>query len=185
MSYECIKVGDGRRTGLIADWEHWLRSADKLYRKFVDRLDGDSPFDYHEVASVGFLANAAAMAGYLPMNEYDVFKQGKSDRRTKKPGRADLWFDVGERCYSMEFKRTRRPQTVAYLSQRLDYAYEDIECVHKDEYHYAAACLVTVAREKKRISVCKQFAESANVDFAYRIGPKTEPAFLFFRLKGK
>lgn len=167
----------------MADWENWLKSADKLYRRFVDRLDGDSPFDYHEVASVGFLASAAAMAGFLPMNEYDVVKLEKSDKRVKIPGRADLWFDVGQRCYSIEFKRTRRPVTTAYLEQRLDYAYEDIERVQKDEYHFAAACLVTVAREQKRIEVCRDFAGSGEVDFAYRIGLKKEPAFLFFKLK--
>ena len=183
MSYECIKIGDARRTGLISDWEVWLKSADKLYRRFISRLDGDAPFDYHEVASVGFLASAAAMAGFLPINEYDVFKLGKSDKRTKVPGRADLWFDVGSRCYSIEFKRTRRPVTTAYLKQRLDHAFEDIECVHKDEYQFAAACLVTVAREPKRANICRDFANSEHVNFAYRIGPKREPAFLFFRLK--
>jgi hypothetical protein len=185
MTFKVLKIGDGRRKLLISDWETWLKSADQLYKRFVERLDGDSPFDYHEVASVGFLANAAAMAGYLPMSEYDVFKRGKSDKRVKEPGRADLWFDAGNQCYSFEFKRTRRPVTPAYLEARLDYAYEDIECVHKDEYHYAAACLVTVARDKKRIGVCEDFAQSPEVDFAYQIGPTAEPAFLFFRLKAK
>ncbi len=183
MTYKPVKIGDARRKGLIADWEAWLKNANKLYKRFFERLDGDSPFDYHEVASVGFLANAAAMAGFLPMNEYDVFKRGKSDKRTKVPGRADLWFDVGDRCYSLEFKRTLRTQTIGYLEERLTSAYEDIQCVHEDEYHYAAACLVTVARDKKRIAICEKFGASDNVDFAYKIGPSDEPAYLFFRLK--
>lgn len=183
MTYECIKIGDARRTGLLKDWEQWLKSADELYGGFVHRLDGESPFDYHEVASVGFLAGAAAMAGYLPMNEYDVIERGKSDKRTKVSGRANLRFDVGKRCYSFEFKRTRRPITKAYLEQRLEYAHKDIDCVSEDEYHYAAACLVTVAREPRRLKACQNFANDDYVDFAYKIGPAAEPAFLFFKLK--
>ncbi|MYM00265.1 hypothetical protein GR702_21200 [Novosphingobium sp. FGD1] len=160
-----------------------MLSADELYMRFYDRLEGDSPFLYHEVASVGFLASSAAMAGYLPMNEYDVFKKGKLDKRYKERGRADLWFDAGDRCYSFEFKRTRRPVTMGYLEDRLNSALEDINCIYSEEYHYAAACLVTVATEPKRIAVCQDFGRSRLVDFAYQIGPVEEPAFLFFRLK--
>lgn len=183
MAFEELKIGDRRRKPLIADWENWLKQADKLYMRFFERLDSDSPFDYHEVASVGFLACASAMAGFLPMNEYDVFKRWKYDKRIKQRGRADLWFDAGKQCYSFEFKRTRRPVTSAYLSERLDYAYGDIECVQKDEYHYAAACLLTVAKDEKRISVCREFAQNSEVDYAYQIGPASEPGFLFFRIK--
>lgn len=183
LSYECIKVADGRRKGILSDWESWLRNADKLYDRFTDRLEGDSPFDYNEVASVGFLSNAAAMAGYLPMNEYDIFKRGRSDKRTKVLGRADLWFDSGPRCYSFEFKRTRRPVTVGYLGQRLEQAYSDVKCVDRDESHHAAACLLTVAREPDRIDTCRRFADSEVIDAAYRIGPRDQPAFLFFQLR--
>lgn len=183
LSYECIRIADARRTGILSDWEAWLRRADQLYERFTDRLEGDSPFDYHEVASVGFLSNAAAMAGYLPMNEYDVFKRGRSDKRTKVPGRADLWFDTGPRCYSFEFKRTRRPATIGYLGQRLEQAFSDVNCVARDESHYAAACLLTVARDPARIETCRHFAASEMIDVAYTIGPRSEPAFLFFRLR--
>lgn len=183
MSYTAIKIGDRRRSGIITDWEKWLKKADKLYSRFNDRLGGDSPFDYHEVAAVGFLANAAAMAKFLPMNEYELFKLGKTDKRTKVAGRADLWFDAGSRCYSIEFKKAREPQTLANLKQRLKYAYKDISCIRNDEYHHAAACLVTVARESKRIEICESFASDEIVDFAYRIGPKNEPAYLYLMLK--
>ncbi len=117
------------------------------------------------------------------MNEYDVFKRGKSDKRTKVPGRADLWFDTGPRCYSFEVKRTRRPVTVRYLGQRLKQAYSDVERVDRDEYHYAAACLLTVAREPARIETCRRFASEEVIDAAYAIGPRNEPAFLFFQLR--
>ena len=76
-------------------------TADKLYNRFLKRI-GESPFYYHEVASVGFLATAAGIAGFLPMNEYEIIKRGSADRRTKGDGRADLWFDGGPRCYSFE-----------------------------------------------------------------------------------
>lgn len=182
MSFECIKVRDGRRKPVIAHLEKWLRSADKLYARFYDRLD-DSPFDYHEVASVGFLGAAAALAGFLPLNEYDVSKRGKNDKRKKVPGRADLWFDCEDRCYSFEFKRTKRPVTTGYLTDRLDSAFDDVRCIDKGEHDHAAACLVTVPREQSRIATCEAFANEDFVDFAYRIGPKGHEAYLFFRFK--
>lgn len=160
-----------------------MECADELYLRFHNRLDGDSPLNYHEVATVGFFASSAAMAGYLPMNEYDVFKKGKDAKRTKQRGRADLWFETGKRCYSFEFKRTRRPVTPAYLADRLDIAFNDVGCIHPDEYHYAAGCLITVASDPKRIAVCEEFARTGELDFAFRIGPLGEPAFLFFRLR--
>ena len=183
MTFKVLKIGDGRRKPLIEDWENWLLKADELYKRFSDRLDGDSPFDYHEVASVGFLASAAAMAGFLPVNEYDIFKRGMSDKRTKVSGRADMWFDTGPRCYSIEYKRTVRPVTITYLKDRLQAAYLDIDCVPRDESHYAAACLVTVARQTKRIKTCEAFAQHDSVNFSYQIGPTQTPGFLFFRLR--
>ena len=182
MTYECIKFRDRRRKQIASDLEAWLKCADQRYSRFYDRLD-DSPFDYHEVAGVGFLASAAALAGYLPLNEYDVIKRGKSDKRTKVRGRADLWFDAGKRCYSFEFKRTKRPETVHYLNQRLGTAFDDVKCVGNDEHDYSAACLVTVPRENKRIAICETFAEEEYVDFAYRIGPAELQAYLFFQFK--
>ncbi|WP_156323702.1 hypothetical protein [Citromicrobium sp. WPS32] len=185
MSKLRIKTADGPKEEILADWDAWMKAASQLYRRFGRRLDGDSPFEYHEVAAVGFLANAAALAGFIPMNEYDVFKRGRDDKRTKVRGRADLWFDAGGRCYSFECKRTRRPVTPHYLGQRLGYAMGDVDCVRDDEYHHAAGCLLTVARDSKRIAACDQFAASDDVDIAYRIGPKAKPAYLFFRLKEK
>ena len=54
MTLEVLKRGDGRRQGLIADWDLWLGHADRLYDRFLSCV-GESPFHFHEVASSGFL----------------------------------------------------------------------------------------------------------------------------------
>lgn len=82
MAFEMLKRGDGRRRGLTEDWNNWLEQADDLYDRFLARV-GDSPFTYHEVASSGFLASAAALAGFIPLAEYEIIKRGKVDRRTR------------------------------------------------------------------------------------------------------
>jgi hypothetical protein len=183
MAYRCLKACDGRSRGLLADWESWMQSADLLYVRFLKRL-GESPFFYHEVAAVGFLANAAACAGFLPVNEYDIVKRAKSDKRIKVPGRADLWIDSGPRCYSFEFKRAWVAATPNNLSGSLEAASDDIRCVSNDEYHYAAAGLLAAVRDEHRIQKYEAFAHSDEVDLAYHVGPEGENgAYIFFRLK--
>jgi hypothetical protein len=183
MTFACIKASDGRKKGLMSDWKQWLMNADTLYNRLTARL-GDSPFQLHEVASVGFLASAAAMAGFLPVNEYDIVKKGRSDKREKVPGRADLWFDAGIRCYSFEFKRAWAAATSKNLSASLKLGLDDVNCIQHDEYHYAAAGLLAVVSNEDRLPVYLDFAKSDDVDFAYRIGPEGKSgAFIYFKLK--
>ncbi len=122
---QVLKHGDGRRRGLIADWDEWLGNADHLYMRFLDRV-GESPFTYHEVAATGFLASAAALAGFIPLAEYEITKRGKLDRRTRALGRADLWFASPQRAYSFEVKRAWLAATPANLRERLTAAADDI-----------------------------------------------------------
>lgn len=181
MSFECLK-SDGRRRGLLADWDSWMREADKLYIRFLERT-GESPFYFHEVASVGFLASSAALAGFLPVAEYEIVKRAKHDRRIKVDGRADLWFDAGERCYSFEFKRAYVAATAKNLAEVLKEAGDDIACIDREEYHYAAGGLLARVRDANRDEIYRAFADSEEVDVAYRIGPEGENgAFLFFTL---
>lgn len=134
MSYELIKCSDGRKHGLLGNWERWLSKADDLYCRFLDRT-GDSPFLYHEVASVGFLASAAAMAGFIPLAEYEIIKRGHDDKRARVDGRADFWFASDDRAYSFEFKRALVAATPSNLSDGLGSAYRDIARIQRDEYH--------------------------------------------------
>ena len=182
MSFECINAGDGRRKGLLADWEQWMRAADGLYSRFLERV-GDSPFYYHEVASTGFLASAAAMAGFIPLAEYEILKRGRQDKRTKSDGRADLWFSGERLCYSFEMKRAYLSATQKNLSAVMNEAIDDIACIGRDEYHYAAGCLITRIRDEDRMETYRNFGQSEHVDICYRIGPAGEDgAFLFFKL---
>ncbi len=184
MSFSCVKVSDARRTIVISDWQKWIKSADKIYTKFVERLDGESPFEYHEVSCVGLLSCAAAMAGYLPMLEYNIIKIGRYDRRRRSSGRADLWFETKRRCYSFEVKKTSRNLTFSYLQKRLDEANDDIKMIQKDECHIAAACLIATAADTKSVDLCHVFANSEHVDMAYSISPSDALAFLFFKVRG-
>lgn len=182
MAFEMLKQSDGRRRGLIGDWNAWLEQADDLYVRFLARV-GDSPFTFHEVASSGFLASAAALAGFIPLAEYEIIKRGKLDRRTRADGRADLWFASPDRAYSFELKRALLSATFANLAAGLDAAADDVSCIPREEYHYAAGLLVTRVRDVEREPVYKAFANSGRVDAAYRIGPNGENgAYLFFRL---
>jgi hypothetical protein len=182
MVYQCLKSGDGRRRGLVEDWETWLSKADELYSRFLGRV-GESPFLYHEVAAVGFLASAAALAGFVPLAEYEVLKRAQGRKHAEVKGRADLWFSAGRRCYSFEFKRAWLAATEANLGALLGEALRDVECIDRDEYHYAAGGLIARVRDESRIPSYLQFAESDAVDLAYRIGPPGfDGAFLYFSL---
>ncbi len=177
-----LKLCDGRKRSLIQDWEAWLTAADDLYIRFFERT-GDSPFYYHEVASVGFLASAAAIAGFIPLNEYEIIKKGAADKRTRGDGRADLWFDSGRRCYSFEAKRAYLSATMKNLAEVMYSAHKDVACIDRNEYHDAAGLLIARVRDSHREDTYLRFAESDAVDLAYRIGPEgAEGAYLYFKL---
>lgn len=182
MTLRIVKRGDGRRRGLNADWDLWLTHADALYTRFLERV-GESPFIYHEVASTGFLASAAALAGFIPLAEYEIIKRGKADRRTRADGRADLWFASPERAYSFELKRGWLAATPGNLRERLSAAADDIACIPREEYHHAAGLLIAKVRDEHRIPAYEAFAQESAVDLAYRIGPEGEEgAYLYFKL---
>lgn len=182
MTFDRLKTCDRRLRGLLADWDAWLEQADVLYLRFLDRV-GDSPFLYHEVASVGFLASAAAMAGFTPLAEYEVVKRGRDDKRARVDGRADLWFSSGTRAYSFEFKRAYVAATAKNLAEVMSDAYDDIACIQRDEYHYAAGAQIARVRDPHRVRTYLDFAKSDMVDLAYHLGPDGEDgAFLFFKL---
>jgi len=183
MSFECI-AADGRRRGLMADWELWLREADLLYGRYLERIE-ESPFDFNEVSAVGFLSAAAARKDFLTLNEYEIVKRDRSDRRRKVPGRADLWFASDQRSYSFEFKRAWHAATIKNLESTLSRARADIAVIDKDESHYAAGVVLAYVRDERRIERYEKFATHQNVDFAYRIGPKgVTGGYLFFSVKG-
>ena len=182
MTFERLKVSDGRLRGLVSDWDAWLEQAHVLYLRFLDRV-GDSPFLYHEVASVGFLASAAAMAGFTPLAEYEVVKRGREDKRARVDGRADFWFSSGPRAYSFEFKRANVAATARNLAAVMRSSSNDIACIQREEYHYAAGGQIARVRDTDRIKTYVEFAKSDMVDLAYHLGPDgKDGAFLFFKL---
>jgi hypothetical protein len=182
MTFECLK-SDGRRRGLASDWEAWLREADSLYGRYLERIDA-SPFDFNEVSAVGFLAAAAARTGFLTLNEYEIVKTSQSDRRKKVPGRADLWMAGESRAYSFEFKRAWHSATKKNLEAIMNKARGDIDSIDRDESHYAAAVVLAYVRDEARVPRYRDFADNEHVDFAYKIGPDGERGgYLYFSLK--
>lgn len=182
MTLEILNRGDERRHGVLADTETWLGAADDLYTPFLRRV-GQSPFYFHEVACAGFLASAAAVAGFIPLTEYAVVKREKGDLRRKYDGRADLWFASPKRAFSFELKRASAAATAGNLRTRLADAAHEIRCIPTDEYNHAAGLLLTWVRDPHREPVYQSFAEQPEVDFACRMGPPGENgAYLYFRL---
>ena len=85
-----VLKADRRRREHLA-WETWMRTAAKMANSFYNDAGEDDPFNYGETASVGFLATAAARAGYLALPEFAVKKVSQIDRRKRGRGRSDLW----------------------------------------------------------------------------------------------
>ena len=67
MAYRRLKTCDGRKQGLLTDWDKWVASADALYCRFLDRV-GVSPFSFHEVTSVGFFGFSCRNGGFHPVS---------------------------------------------------------------------------------------------------------------------
>lgn len=178
-----LQEADGRLRGLRNDWGLWLEEVEALYVRWVKRID-HSPFEYHEVSCVGLLASAAALAGFLPMAEYEIRKSGRTDGRARFNGRADLWFEVGDRSYSFEVKRAFVAATENNLSGMLTAAVDDAIRIPQSEYRYCFGLLLAYVDDPDREPVYEAFAVSEAVDWAYRIGPKGKNgAYLFFKSK--
>jgi hypothetical protein len=182
MAYECLKA-DGRRRKIVTQWEEWLVEADRLYCEFLRVVD-DSPFDFHEVAAVGFLSCAAARSGFLTLNEYQLIKHSRTDRRRKVPGRADLWMIKDDVEYSFEFKRAWYNATRSNLKAMLQVVRGDIRSVPADECHHAAGGLIAYVNDPRRDATYRDFIRDSHVHMAYRIGPEGESgAFLYFSFR--
>jgi len=183
MTFRILKTGDGRQRGLISDWTAWLKMADIFHDRYLDRIRY-SPFSCHEVSCVGFLASAAAMAGFVPASEYQIEKTDKNDPKKLVNGRADLWFAAGERCYSIEAKTAYWDATPNNLSKMLCKASNDAYCIQEDEYNYAAGCLIAHVDSEERKETYEDFADSSDVDLSFHIGPEgVDGAYLYFSLK--
>lgn len=175
-----LKACDGRKAGLLSDWDAWMQAADILYNRTLYRA-GYSPFCHHEVSAMGLLAGAAAMVGFAPFLEYELEKA--DTEHGKWSGRADLWFSSDKRCYSFEAKRAYVAATSANLEKVLAEAKQDAQNISVDEYNYAAGLLISYVSEEKRIKTYEAFAADDTVDLAYKIGPDgLDAAFLFFTL---
>jgi hypothetical protein len=181
VTCEFIKRGDLRKSGLLLDWEAWLQSADILYSRSLKAI-GYSPFEHHEVSSVGLLAAAAAMAGFTPVMEYEHPKEDRRGDWGSWNGRADLWFSSGTRSYSIEAKRAYWKATATNLEKVLVEAHSDAECVAVTEYNYAAGLLIALVVDPLRIETYTDFAEREDVSLAARIGPAGQHgAYLYFK----
>ena len=112
------------------------------------------------------------------MSEYQLTKRSKEDLRKGIPGRADLWLDFGERCYSFEFKAAWHQSTPSKLSAVFDLARSDANCIRRDECDFRIAAMTAYVEVDHDPSMYEEFAK--DVDFCFRIGGvKTDGAYFF------
>jgi len=177
-----LKKPDGRKRTLFKELDKWFKQIDKLNQKIIDTYE-ISPFEYNEICAAGLMSNAAALSGYLPFIEYNILKKHKG-QRTKKYGRADLWFSSNNYAYSFELKRAWYRATISNLQGQLDFAYKDICKIPSDEYHYAFACVIAHVRDKDINEIYQDFSKTENVDIALRISQKENfETYLYFQLR--
>jgi hypothetical protein len=110
------------------------------------------------------LASSAALAGFIPLAEYEIVKRGRDDQRVRADGRADLWFSSDSRAYSFEFKRAYFAATQKNLADELINATNDVACIRREEYNYAAGGLIARVRDEGRLKTYRAFAEDDKVD---------------------
>jgi hypothetical protein len=155
-----------------------MRESATLLQGFKYYSPEYRPFDELEVPGVSLLVAAAAAAGYYPIAEYEISKIDRSDRRKRKPGRADLWFVAGEQSYSFEFKRAWNESDSGKLLQCLEAARSDIDCIPTDESHYAFGGVVAPLINPALKSTYEEFKAC---DFAFVIEDDEAPnAYIYF-----
>jgi hypothetical protein len=185
MAYETVKRGDQRRRLLLGDWKPWLEQMAGLYDRYLLE-EYPSPFSLHEQATVGLLVSAAARAGFINYNEYEIIKKGRGDKRRRVSGRADFWMDCNGRGYSFEVKRAYIETSKTQLRATMRSAITDAECICEDECDQAVGLVLAYMNENGDPELYETFSKSEDVSFAYRFGPRGKGgAFLFFSLVGR
>lgn len=180
MSFEVLKQNDRLYSHIADPWREWMRHSHEFYMRFVLMLGGNSPLKHHKSTCAGFFANSAALAGYLPVLDVGLLGPFWPDSHYSGKFKADFCFYSGEHFFAFKVRRAGRPTGLAYLERQLHHA---LDRLTPNSSAGAAGCLAIVVEDSKGIKCCEDFVHSDLVDFAYRIGPLNEPAFVFFRLK--
>lgn len=171
MYYETIKSGDQRFKSIARDWSPWLQEIGHLYNRYIDE-QYPSPFSLHEQATVGLLVSAAARAGYLNYNEYELSKKGPDDKRRRVPGRADFWMECNGRAYSFEVKRAYFDTSLAKLERMMRAAIADARRICDDECDRAVGLLVAYMNGDTDPETYETYVATTDVHRAYRFGPR-------------
>lgn len=145
MALECL-IGD-RRTAQFKSWDKWMQAVDGLRDEWLNVLE-DDPLGYNEVAAMSLLATAAVKINWLALAEFTTVKLGKSDRRTKASGRADLWaFDQqSEHSWSIEAKHgwITSASRGRLQTKRIEGAISDALCIRRGQARQKIALVVTL-----------------------------------------
>ncbi len=171
MYYETIKSGDQRFKSIARDWSPWLQEIGHLYNRYIAE-QYPSPFSLHEQATVGLLVSAAARAGYLNYNEYELSNKGPDDKRRRVPGRADFWMECNGRAYSFEVKRAYLDTSSAKLKRMMQAAIADARCICDDECDRAVGLLVAYMNGDTDPETYETCIATTDVHRAYRFGPR-------------
>lgn len=181
-------VGDGR-TRHAKHWSKWLQYVPRIRSKFGRWHENLDPFHSNETASVAFLANAAAKAGYLALTEYVTFKRHASRGRPFRHGRCDLWMGdtVSEFSWAFEVKQHFASSRIRQdtFDNWLKHAHDDAKSVDRNEADDRVGCLIMVpgetALQDPHYSDHFDMVCSSS-DFAFRVGGGMSTVWLAFKV---
>ena len=175
MRHEVIKGRKNTRSYRVL--EKWMRETATLLQGFEYYTDGYRPFDELEVPGTSVLVASAAAAGYLPIAEYAIRKINKSNRRTRRDGRADLWFVAGEQSFSFETKRAWDVSSKAQLSRCMKAAMDDASEIPSDESNYAFGVVISPVIDLASVDAYSDFDDC---DYSFSIGNEKSPHVFFY-----
>ena len=177
-NFEILKAD--RRSALFRDFRDIFEALAYLQERFRKKYKL-SPFDYTEQAAVGAFVWAAGTRQRLALAEYQVAKSKAPGKKYKRNGRADLWIDFLDQCYSLEFKVASYKATEQNLRKRFEAAKRDAGCVDLDEHDYALGVLVAYVENEGLLPAYDKFAVERDVQLAVGIGKrKAKSCYIYF-----
>lgn len=165
----------------------WFRQVLRLRARFAECVfSGVDPLSINETASVGFLAAAASLSGFLPLTDYATLKRGLVQGSRYRRGRCDLWIaDPGSNvAWAFEFKQGlfTSGTRIATIEALLNNACSDARQITGLEAHvrFGGAIVAVEPCASNRFAHEVRLAELANrASFCCRLGGGRMPVWLY------
>lgn len=129
-------------------WREVFLAWREAHFRYFHQTGGDVGWAYKELPQLGFLLTAIYAAGGVALHEYGTTKKWVGDRRSRYPGRADLFAMLRGKSYTFEAKhrevRLETPGTPDSLNLALQAAWKDASHATEDADYRAAIAFVTL-----------------------------------------